>query len=320
MTTPVEGFFAAHELDRIAAQLEADREIDSRYSYMGDGAVHWTRFVTWQQKDTAPNVLRGARALLRDAHPDLLELLPGPVRVLDLGPGNAVPVRAVLDRLHAAGRLERYVAVDTSAEMLAIAERNLRGWLGPTVTLDGYLRDFTADPLEDLKGPGATFAVLLGGTLFNFVDPVAVLRHLRGTADVLACTVKVDLPGTSTAAANEVRGEMPLRFRTLLELLGIDRASYEPEVGFDDTTRERFLRIRTTRPVTVAERVRLAAGESVLLWRYRHHSATDLDAMFARAGFRVAVERHTRDGQFALVAGVPTEVAGVPTEVAGIPA
>lgn len=86
--------------------------------------------------------------------------------MLDLGPGNGVPVRGFPQRLQAEGRLERYIGMDTGTETLALAEATMRTWLGSETPLEFHRRDFTADPLADLRGP-ATLTVVVGGTLLN---------------------------------------------------------------------------------------------------------------------------------------------------------
>ncbi|MEV4631506.1 hypothetical protein AB0J90_35075 [Micromonospora sp. NPDC049523] len=80
--------FTPEDLDHIAAHLAATGEIDARYSYMGEGAATWDRFVTWQEGDAVPNILHSTLSMLHDAHHDLVARLPGPVRVVDLGPGQ----------------------------------------------------------------------------------------------------------------------------------------------------------------------------------------------------------------------------------------
>ena len=297
--------FTSDDLDRIAADLAATGEIDARYSYMGQGAATWDRFTTWQEGDPTPNVLHFTLGMLRDAHDDLFAALPGPVRVVDLGPGNGVPVRGVLERLRASGRLDGYSGVDASAEMLAIAEANLRAWLGPAAPLRFHRRDFTAAPLADLRGP-ATLALLTGGTLLNFADPVAVLRHAREAADVVAFVARVDTVANRTFfrfGETETGEDIPVRYRAMLDRLGVHRDRYEPEVGFDDRTRQRFLRIRLTSPVTVAGRLPLPAGRSVHLWRYHHRTEAELTTMLDAAGYTPLTARRTPDGEFLLLAG-----------------
>jgi L-histidine Nalpha-methyltransferase len=298
--------FAPKELDHIAAHLAASGEIDARYSYMGEAAAAaWDRFVTWQLREAVPNAVHATRDLLHDAYDDLIGPLRGPVRVVDLGPGNGVPARDMLERLQASGRLERYIAVDMSVEMLAIAEANLRAWLGPAAPLEFRRRDFVADPLADLRGP-ATLVLLAGGTLLNFADPVAVLRHVRDVADVLVCEVRVDTIVNRALFPMHERGQgddIPGRYRAMLDSLGVPRDRYEPERGFDEMTRQRYLRICLTAPVTVADRLVLPAGSRMHLWRYHHHTLDELTAMLGTAGYTPLTNRLSLDGEFLLFAG-----------------
>lgn len=299
--------FTSDDLDHIAAHLAATGEIDARYSYMGEGAATWDRHATWQESDTVPNMLHATVSMLRDACDDLVAPLHGPVRVIDLGPGNGIPVRGMLEQLQAAGRLERYIGVDFSAEMLSIAEANLRAWLGPASLLEFHRRDFAADPLADLRGP-ATLVLLPGGTLLNFPDPVAVLHHAREAADVIAYVASTDTIANRALFrfGEHERGEdIPERYRAMLESLGVRRDQYEPEIGFDSTKRQRYLRVRLTGPVTVAGRLTLPAGHRVHLWRYQHRSADELAAMLETAGYAPLTVRRSPDGEYLLLAGCP---------------
>ena len=297
--------FTSEELDRIVADLATTGEIDARYSYMNEGATSWDRFVTWQEGDTTLNSVNTTPGMLRDAYDDLIAPLRGPVRVVDLGPGNGVPVRGLLERLRAGKRLERYVGVDFSIEMVAIAETNLRAWLGSAAPLVFHRRDFTADSLDDLRGP-ATLVLIAGGTLLNFADPVAVLRHVRDLEDVIACAVRVDTIANRTLFPLYEPGEgedIPRRYRTMLEHLGIQRENYEPERGFDEKTGQRYLRIRLTGPLTVADRLTLPTGSHVLLWRYHHHTDVDLSAMLETAGYAPLTDCRSPGGEYMLLAG-----------------
>ncbi|MEU4689112.1 hypothetical protein [Actinoplanes sp. NPDC023714] len=139
----------------------------------------------------------------------------------------------------------------------------------------------------------------------NFADPAAVLRHIRQAADVVAHVARPDSPANRAFFRfAEDETDFPSEYLTMLEHLGVHRADYEPEIGFDDTTRERYLRIHLTAPVTVAGRVTLPAGRSVQLWRYRHRSPEELTAMMSEAGYAPLLDHRSPDGQFALIAGL----------------
>ncbi|WP_430787924.1 hypothetical protein [Actinoplanes sp. G11-F43] len=109
--------------------------------------------------------------------------------------------------------------------MLAIAEANVRSWLRPDARLEFHRRDFTVDPLTDLRGP-STLALVTGGTLLNFTDPVAVLRHLRHGADLLAWVARVDTVTNRTDFASSRTGsgqDIPEKSRLLLDALNVPR-------------------------------------------------------------------------------------------------
>jgi hypothetical protein len=89
----------------------------------------------------------------------------------------------------------------------------------------------------------------------------------------------------------------------MLDRLGLERECYEPEFGYDDTTRQRYLRIHLTRPVTVAGRLTLPAGRRVHLWRHHHRSPDELAAMLVAAGYVPLTTRCAGDREFLLFAG-----------------
>ncbi len=311
MTDQLADLCTRAELDRIAADLATHRRLDTRFSYLGAGAAHWDAFVAWQATDPATNMLLRTRELLRDAHDDLLTLFPpaAAVHLADLGPGNAAPVVDLLARLGAAGRLKTYTAVDLSASMLALAERNLHTVLGAGTPMAFHRRDFATGDLTDLLDAPA-LVLLVGGTLLNFAAPRTVLRHLRTSLPrpgVLVTTMKIDTTANRTAfrfGATNTGGELPERYRYLLDLLGIEHCT--PEFGYDEARGERFLRIRLTAPVTVelpgAAPVHLPAGDTVHLWRYRHHRTPDVLDLFHDNGFDVPVCHLSACGEFLLVA------------------
>lgn len=119
---------------------------------------------------------------------ELLELVPRtrPVRVVDLGPGTTRPVRGLLRRLIDESRLEGYRGIDISAELLELARKNLAAdFPGQADGFDLRRGDFTGTELAQVLSAAADsgdaparYVILAGVTLFNFVDPVAVLRNV----------------------------------------------------------------------------------------------------------------------------------------------
>ena len=81
---------------------------------------------------------------------DLLLADSTKINLIDIGPGNALPVKGLLQHLLNTGKLHRYIAVDISESMLHIAERNIKAWFGDQVKFEGYVKDITYERFDDL--------------------------------------------------------------------------------------------------------------------------------------------------------------------------
>ncbi len=305
--------YTPEQVDQIAVDLAA-RQIGTRFNYVGRGAAHWNAMAGWMAGSGTPNSLRSTVDLIGGMRGELAAWSAGvgEVRIVDLGPGDGTPARVLGAAL---GRVDRYVAVDISHAMLGRVAAELRGRFGPAVAVETHRRDFETDDIADLiSGGGAGTVVLLaGGTLLNLGAPGALLRAVRGAMsarDLLVCGVRLDTPASRAAFDFGPPREAGLdpHDRVVLDLLRIDPAWYEPEHGFDPVLRERYIRIRMTRPVDVVfgrgREVRLAAGETVHLWRYHHRDPDEVRDLFTRNGLAVWRHRRSGDGQFLLVVAV----------------
>ncbi|WP_433220487.1 L-histidine N(alpha)-methyltransferase [Dactylosporangium sp. CS-047395] len=297
------------EVARIAADLGERRQIETRFNYVGAGAGHWADMAAWMLTvDGANRSLRETLALLDVLRPWLLATLDPrrQTRVVDLGPGDGTPAAALLGMLPAG---TEYVGVDISAQLLAVAARNLAGRRFVPVR-----RDFESESLDDLVAPPGTQTVVLltGGTLCNTADPAGTLRRVAGLmrpGDVLLCGVRLDHPESRTSfALAPGDDDLAPHEQVVLDLLGITPGGYVPERGYDPERRERYIRVRLTASVEVdfgaGRVVRIGRGERVRLWRYHHRSHGEMRALIAAAGLAATAEASSADGQFLLVGAV----------------
>ncbi len=121
----------------IISSITIHREIPIQYSYFDGGAIAWDEYANRMANEVAPNILNQSVELLgvTSSYLDGMFADKTIVNVVDVGPGNGLPVRATLERLLNQGKLGRYIAIDISQDMIDILERNIKKWFGEKITI-----------------------------------------------------------------------------------------------------------------------------------------------------------------------------------------
>jgi L-histidine N-alpha-methyltransferase len=330
MVSPGEEFhqtYTAAQVAAIATALDERAEFPYELTYLGGGSELWQAGEAASGGDAA---VRGDQdSLLTRYAAELLDLAPTsrPVRVVDLGPGTARPVTGLLRHLLDRSRLEGYRGIDMSAELLALARGHLAAEF-PDRADDFELRqgDFTGPDLAQVltaaddpdRGGPVRFVVLAGGTLHNFADPGQVLRHVGAAMreeDVLVLTLRIDTGVDRPPFMDKVSVGGPYKPQQLagLDLLGVDRSWYVPEIGYDRERSEVFVRVRFADPVAIeftvdgqSKTVKFSAGDTATVWRYLYVGRDAIVDRLARNGFTVRRFEHGDTGQMVLVAATPS--------------
>jgi uncharacterized SAM-dependent methyltransferase len=337
IATPTDDFYSIYSRKQILdiiSNLSIQREIPRQYNYFDEGAVNWEKFALKQETDEGPSLLKSTIELLR-ANYNAIDLLIGAhdqVNVIDIGPGNAVPVKELLEHLLDKGILHRYIALDISEEMLQIAKRNIKEWFGDRVKFEGYVRDITYERFDDLivddmldKDAGRTLnlALLFGATPMNFPAPYDILKVIyssMGAEDLLIYTDKPDTAAERRSfdvnAGAAATTALSPKYSFIFDLLNIDESFYDVEMSFNSQKRVRFIQVRLKVGLTIkfqfenGEReVTLEKGETILLWRAWHQTALEIISEFEKVGFTLLQSSLTKDRQFLLtISGVETKL------------
>lgn len=314
----------------IITNLSVHGEIPLQYNYLQDGARNWEDRMARFESEGATNSLVSTIELLQDNLATIDRFLKGKkkVNVIDLGVGNARPVKELLGHLLERGVLHRYIGIDISAAMLGIAERNIKEWFDGAVRFEGYERDITNEQFDDLlvgdmldedADQTINLVLLLGGTSVNFRasnDAFKPIFNSMHRNDLLIHTLKPDTqasrryldlgpkPGSISLAPN---------FKYILDLLNIDDSLYEVESGFDDESKMRYVRVRLKAALqiqfnlggTKKREVSLEKNEAILLFRAWHLSTPEIITELGKAGFTFLHASLTEDRQYFLsISGV----------------
>lgn len=266
---------------------------------------------------------RAERALLLRLAPEWVHQL-APRTLVELGAGSARKTRILLDEMCAAGRAERYLPVDVSAEFLAESARQI-GAEYPRLTVVPVVADLSAELDLPEPLPSPVLHAFLGSTLGNFEPDAAVrllsqLRRRMAPADRLLLGLDLRKDHAEIERAyNDTAGVTAEFNRNALRVLNFELgADFRPERfrhhAFYDAAEHR---IEMHLVSEVAQQVRVpgvgvvafAAGESLRTELSHKYERGQVERLLAAAGLRV--ERwETERSRYALLLAAPGAEAG----------
>jgi uncharacterized SAM-dependent methyltransferase len=327
--------YTTRQILDIVSNLSIHREMPQQYNYFDGGALHWVDWVEKMNQEHAPNILKGTVELIRANFESLDQLLRGRdrINVIDIGVGDAEPVRYLLGRLLEKGVLNRYIAIDSSPSMLEAAQKNINKWFKGQAKFEGHVRDIRYERFDDLLLPDAleedherivNVVLFFGGTRSNFRAPNDCMKAIQGSMgeqDLLVYTDKPDTKASRRYFSFNPKDEslvVPPIDRFTLDMLNIDQSLYQTEMGFSEKHRMRYIRVRLKYPLTIhfssgsIERdVKLEKGETILVWRAWHWSTHEIITDFEQVGLTLLQASLTRDRQYLLtISGVATDSTG----------
>jgi uncharacterized SAM-dependent methyltransferase len=319
----------------IITSLSVHREIPRQYNYFDGGANNWDNFAKHQWDEISPTLLKSTVSLLK-ANINAIDLLVEGreyVNVIDIGPGNGVPVKELLEHLLKSGKLHRYIAIDISEAMLKIAEKNIKKWFGDAVKFEGYVKDITHERFDDLlvddmlnrsADRTVNLALLLGATPMNFREPYDILKVICKSLSRNDLLVYTDKPDTEAERRSfDVNADPPAasalspKYSFIFDLLNIDESLYDVEMAFNGQKRVRYIRVRLKVAVTInfkfkddeERNVDLQKGDTILLWRVWHRTVLELISEFEESGFSLLQSSLTKDRQYLLtISGVDSSM------------
>lgn len=325
--SPKPEFYTIYDDDQIydiATNLEIHHEIPRQYNYFNGGANYWDTYAERLARDDTPNLVNSTIHLLSVNEgyiDDLLEKYER-VNIIDIGVGNAYPVKNLLSHLVDNGKLGRYIALDISPAMLDIARDNIAKWFGARVNFEGYVRDINYERFSDLliqeytkenAADTVNVVLLLGGTLSNMRVPdggFKVVHDSMGINDILIHSTKLDTEATRHHFDFDVRpGETKLAaiHGLVTNLLNIDPSYYSVETGYDAELKQRFERIRLKIAITLklsfhgGERlIEMNKDDTILTWRGLQQTSSDINLQFEKNDFYLLHSSQTKNREYIL--------------------
>lgn len=326
--SPSEKFYKLYRQDQILdiiSNLDIYREIPFQYGYFNSGANYWDKYANRLAEEDGPNFLNATVQLLNINADYLDHILEDykKVNVIDVGAGNALPVKNLLHHLQSRKKMGRYIALDISPSLLEIAKVNINSWFKNSIAFEGYEIDINHDRfsnilIEEIIGEDAletiNLVLVLGGTLVNMRDPAGALRTIHESInknDLMVYSIKLDSEAARRYFDFGINNKMPpldIKSKMVLDLLNIDESLYDVEMGYDTERRERYMRIRLKVAISINftfslghRTIELNKNDTVILWRYQHQTAKEAIEQVTGTGFDILQTSQTKSKEYILM-------------------
>ena len=302
--------FTPTQLQELKRSIEVEHEIPRSYNYFGQGAQAWSDHADeLAVGDSASNLVFWSIRLLEENMAPITSLIDcQKIDVIDLGPGNAIPVKGFLESLHSQNRLSTYTAVDISPQMLTIAKKNINAWLGDSTSFF-EVADLTEAGGKFGRASGRPRLVLfLGGTLHNFRDPKDAVLKIRNRIfdrDVFVLVDKFDTQKYNFHNFKpDAEGGLIPRHRLIFDLTNIDDTMYEFDHHIYRVLKQRQIYVRFKLRVIIKLKglsITIPKNQNILVWRSWEPSFDETSSMFEQNGFQLLKTDKMNDGHALLV-------------------
>lgn len=300
--------FSEEEVLEIINSLEVRREIPLKYSYKGRGAKIWDNFYL---KYVIPRWYRTSNLdidLLRENFEYINSKLRNykKLNIVDVGAGNSYPVKEFVGKFNKFGKINKYIALDLSEELLNLSRQNFRKWF-PTIEFISHTIDIenSCFPKMLLKNQAnietddtAKIILHLGVTIGNHQNRTGVLKNFRdsmGKNDLLVFTNET---GSNSKWDGRVRGGLKYHaeqvYAWIKNKIGIRFEDCELVRKYDLETDSIVANIKFRHNYTINfsfmkidKNIEISEGEEITIWRHHKYEIPELLQELERAGLQL---------------------------------
>lgn len=307
-TSEFYSIFSEKEVSDLIHSLAVRREIPLKYSYKGRGAKTWDSFYLKYIVPTWYRTSNREITLLREN----FEYINGNIQncekvtVVDVGAGNSYPVKQFIYKLNKLGKINKYIALDISKELLNLSEKNFRKWF-PLIEFISYTIDIENSCLPEiaLKNQANVetdntpkIILHLGVTMGNHQDRTRVLKNFRdsmGKKDLLVFTNEI---GSNSKWDGTVRGGFKYHveqvYAWIKNNIGIRSEDSELVRKYDDKIDSLVATIKFRQDyainfsfMAIDKTIEISKGEEITIWRQHKYEIPELLQEIEGAGLQI---------------------------------
>lgn len=308
------------ELELLSA-LESRAESPLKFAYVGEGHKKW---IENARKSRENHEIQFKEDLLKqESLPFIFRKIDSKtkvVNIIDFGCGDGVPMTSIFDYLKNIATIStvRYISVDISRDMLAVAENFIKTHF-PGVEIISIISDFEkGDVLErvlQLSKVANTqnYFFLLGNTLGNFDNTERVLSNLKLSMfpeDQLVIGNQVSNVFAAPKFVEYYHAEEVFNLvASTLKNYGMNCIFKEYNVRWNSIKRqiEMFLSLENDRKIVIAgQNVCFEKGEEILLAISKKFIEESIVEVFNHVGFRIELFTTNKEKDTCIVSVAPS--------------
>jgi uncharacterized SAM-dependent methyltransferase len=300
--------FSEEEVLGIIDALELRREIPLKYSYKGRGAKIWNDFYL---KYIIPRWYRTSNVEI-ELLKDNFQYFNGNIKngekvnIVDVGAGNSYPVKNFIQKLNKLGKINKYIALDISEELLDVSKNNFKKWF-PLVEFISSTIDIENSCVPQIlfqnqasleMDETAKIFLHLGVTIGNHQNRDEVLKNFRdsmGKSDFLVFTNET---GSNSKWDGVVRGGCKYHveevYAWVKKKIGIKSEDCELVRKYDLKTDSVVANLKFRHNYTINfsrmgidKKIEISEGEEITIWRHHKHEMPKLLQEIERSGLEL---------------------------------
>lgn len=297
--------FSEKQIIDIINSLEANKTIPHKYCYSGDGATSWDEFYSECGRSGEYPISNQVIEIVRESLSYINYQTQNYkwLNIVDIGPGNSYPVKELVMYFAQLTKLNKYIALDISKDIINISKINIEQWF-PNLPFIGYPFDVETDSLTqilfensqaiDNSEEAINLILYIGGTLSNHPDRPLVLKNIKrsmGENDLFILSKKINFKHPiETNTTNHIFLNLPKRtqdhyfkrYQVVRDYLGLLPEDCELVAKYEKNKSRQVLNIRVNADYVIefnvlgsSKTVKIEKGEEINYWF--HHASTSFD-------------------------------------------
>ena len=300
--------FSEEEVLEIIHALEVRREIPLKYSYKSGGAKIWDDFYRkyiiprWYQTSNVEIDLLKQNFEYINGHFQNCKKL----NIVDVGAGNSYPIKEFIGRLNKLGRINKYIALDISEELLNVSRKNFSKWfpfiefISETIDIENSCipkRLFT-NRTEFETDNTPKIILHLGVTIGNHANRIGALKNFRDSMEKNDFLVFTNEIGSNSQWDGSIRGGCDYHaeqiYGWIKTNIGIKSQDCELVRKYDLETDSVVANMKLSQNYTINFQIReidrnieIAEDEEITIWRHHKYEIPELLQELELAGLKL---------------------------------